>query len=538
MSDESKEFKIIVQTAYEGVAVEEAIGKQRELGEETQRAAGVAAGGGGGAVRQVDFEAIRAQQAESAKFMAATNAEEIADIGKKAIAEEQQLVVATRRAMLEAGIAGDKTELAKLQAELAVRNLTIQTLRTQAMTQVELNALMAQQNALIEAGAAAAVAEAAAKEASLAEKAVEAGRDFIDFKKIREGAHAFHGLEVAMEGGRMSTRTLTMSLQGLYELLIANPVIAVATAIGAVVVAMGLWAKGSAEVREKIIEDIKEISKKNAELAGELEKKAMESNFDSLKESLAGVKTAYDQATRATREYYATEREKGDIETATKRHENEEKERQELAEAHGDPVKEATIKQHWGEEQLKNQQDNEARKAQLAVDEASKNAGNATKAVDENEAEKAKAEHSAHAATAAFEETQTRVAEAAKKVGVKSEQQAELDRLAELRGMSEARRGKTGNEEMYKLELSEKETKRKATESPTYRTEKTWGDSVTGDEAPDEQITRLAAQKKEFEANINRAKGWGDKDNQSMWESELSKATAAETLRKELPILV
>lgn len=529
MASEDSKYKISIQTDYNGASAKEAIADQTKLGEAAERAAQVGAQSGSTGGGDVTAQRIAQRQAAFDKYdasVATADAEEISAEAKKQILLEQQLVVATQQAKLQAAAAGDKIELAQLQAELAVRQVTLATLRTTAMTQAELNEFLAAQNVLITENAAAAAAQATAQAAITGQR--------MGFEEIRAGAHAFHGLESAMEGSRMGVVSLTRSLHGLWELIAANSVVA---AIGGILVALGMWVKRSSEARQKIIEDIGEVSKKNAELAAEIEKRGMEAKFDSLKASIAGVKTAFDEATKATREYYATEREKGDIEATTKRHENEEKERQELEGAHGDPVKEARIKQKWGDIQLKDQQDNEARKAQLNVEEASKNAARAKQAVEDNAAEKAKAESAARADASAFEETKKRVAESAQKVGVKSNEQEDLDRLAALRGMGDASRGVSGNEELYKLELNEAETRRKAAESPTFRTGKTWGDTLKGKEAPDEEITRMAARKKEFEDNIARAKSWGDKDNQAMWESQLSRATAAETLRKELPML-
>jgi len=169
MADADSKFQIHVQTDYSGAGAKEAITDQTKLAEVTEHSAQAGAASGGG-VGGGDAVAQRISQRQAvfdkyAASVASADAAEISDASKKAIAQEQQMIVATRRAQIEAAIAGDPRELAKLRAELAVRQLTLQTLRSEAMTQEELNAFIAEQNVLIEQGAAAAAARAAAEEA-------------------------------------------------------------------------------------------------------------------------------------------------------------------------------------------------------------------------------------------------------------------------------------------------------------------------------------------------------------------------------------
>ena len=119
----------------------------------------------------VNWAALGAQRAEAEKAVAVGAEEVAAAEAKAAIEMEKQLVVATRRAMLEATIAGDGTELQKLRAELAVRQNTIQTLQTEEMTQAQINALLEEQNVLIRQAAEGIAAKAAAEEAEAAAQA-------------------------------------------------------------------------------------------------------------------------------------------------------------------------------------------------------------------------------------------------------------------------------------------------------------------------------------------------------------------------------
>jgi len=159
-SDSDRSFDIHVRTDYDGAAAKEAIADQDKLAEATARTTQTGTQGGGEDVATQRIAARNAAFDRYAASVAAENAEELSAETKKAVAQEQQLIVATRRSMVEAMIAGDKTELAKLQAELGIRQLTIQTLRTEAMTQTEINALLADQNVLMEQAAAAAAAQA------------------------------------------------------------------------------------------------------------------------------------------------------------------------------------------------------------------------------------------------------------------------------------------------------------------------------------------------------------------------------------------
>ena len=132
MADDSKQYDIKITTQYDGSG---AAAARADL-EQT----GASAAGGGASGGKVNYSALAAERAAAEKTMAAASAETLAVETQKTIEQEKQVIVATRRAMLEATIAGDATELAKLRAELAVRQLTIQTLQTESMTQVELNA--------------------------------------------------------------------------------------------------------------------------------------------------------------------------------------------------------------------------------------------------------------------------------------------------------------------------------------------------------------------------------------------------------------
>jgi hypothetical protein len=251
MPNESSEesLSIRISADYDGTGAKQAIDDQNKIVDATNRA--TSGGGDKGAElarqREQSFERYAKEVAKADAAKAAADAVELSAEQQKQVTLERELIVATQRAALEAKTAGDTTELTKLQAELAVRQVTLNTLRTSVMTQAQMNEFLAAQNLLIEEGAVAATEEAAARAAAAG--AAEGWRD------IRAGAHAFHGLEAAMEGSRFSARTLTMSLHGLWELFVANPILRVVTAIGAVTIALGEWVKKSAEARQKVIED-------------------------------------------------------------------------------------------------------------------------------------------------------------------------------------------------------------------------------------------------------------------------------------------
>lgn len=459
MGDDSKTFDLEVRTRYSGEGMEEA---RADALKTNETLAGAGAGGG-----KVDYAKLAAERAAAEKAMAAAGAETLATETAKTIEQEKQVVVATQRAMMEASIAGDKTELAKLQAELAVRQLTIKTLQTQAMTQAEINALLVEQDALITESAAAAAAQVAAQAASA---------ESLGYREVRAAAHAYHGLERAMEGGTMSARTLTMSLRGLYELLIANPWVAVATAIGAVALAFGMWVKKSAEAREKLAEDIDKIIEKNAELEAETAKEAEKSHFEALKADLAKVKSDYEAAIRVATEFFAIEREKGDIELATKRAELESEEQKKLKEANGDPVKEAEIKHAYALQLLEATQKNDQHKADLTLKEAQEKQAAAEKAIAGDQ-QKIEAAQKPSEAVGEYQESLDEL-HAAQKIlkgdseskGVQSAEEKSLSRLKRLRGKQ--REGELWRPdekmELSKLERKEGDLRKKAKEAPTY----------------------------------------------------------------------
>ena len=167
MGDQA-DYKIRVGTEYDGSGMAEArADKERTAAEMASAPA------------QVDFGRLSAESAAAEKAMAGSAAEMATAETAKTMELEKQLVVATKKAMLEAEIAGDVGELAKLRAELAVRQLTIQTLQTTAMSQAEINALLAEQSILIEQAAVATVVKAEADAAA-------AGA--LGFRELREAA--------------------------------------------------------------------------------------------------------------------------------------------------------------------------------------------------------------------------------------------------------------------------------------------------------------------------------------------------------------
>ena len=153
MADTDQNFEIDIRTRYDDSGAKEAIADQERL----------AGAPGGGETRQVDMGAVAAQRLEAERSMAGASAQTLKTVSQQTIELEKQLLIATRRSMLEAAINGDKAGIAKAQSELAVRQLTIQTLQSEEMTQEQINALLAEENALIEQGAVAAEARAAAE---------------------------------------------------------------------------------------------------------------------------------------------------------------------------------------------------------------------------------------------------------------------------------------------------------------------------------------------------------------------------------------
>ena len=160
MADDSKRYDIEVATHYDGKGMEAA---------RADMAQPLPTVGGGAVPRDAGAAAQQAKMsAEAATAMKVTEAETLAIESQKTIELEKQLIVSTRRAALEADIAGDKQGVAKLRAELAIRQLTIQVLQTEEMTQAQINALIAEQTVMIEQSAAAIAARAAAEEAEAA----------------------------------------------------------------------------------------------------------------------------------------------------------------------------------------------------------------------------------------------------------------------------------------------------------------------------------------------------------------------------------
>ena len=160
MADDSKRYDIEVATHYDGKGMDAA---------RADMAQPLPTVGGGAVPRDAGAAAQQAKMsAEAAAAMKVTETETLAIESQKTIELEKQLIVSTRRAALEADIAGDKQGVAKLRAELAIRQLTIQVLQTEEMTQAQINALIAEQTVMIEQSAAAIAARAAAEEAEAA----------------------------------------------------------------------------------------------------------------------------------------------------------------------------------------------------------------------------------------------------------------------------------------------------------------------------------------------------------------------------------
>lgn len=165
----SDSVEIRIATQYDGTGAKQAIDDQARVAESTERTAQAGSGGAGGG--DAAAQGVKAREAAFDSYaakVAAADGTEMAAHQKKAVALEQELITATRRAQIEAAIGGDKTEISKLQSELAARQWTLRTLQQTAMTEKEIVALVAEEDALMRAGAAAAEARAAATEAEAA----------------------------------------------------------------------------------------------------------------------------------------------------------------------------------------------------------------------------------------------------------------------------------------------------------------------------------------------------------------------------------
>ncbi len=84
-----------------------------------------------------------------------------------AIQSEGLAILAAKKALIEANLAGNDAEVQTLKGEIVIRNQTLQEMRAQTMTQAELNALCAEEEALLQANAAAAAEVGAAEEAHI-----------------------------------------------------------------------------------------------------------------------------------------------------------------------------------------------------------------------------------------------------------------------------------------------------------------------------------------------------------------------------------
>jgi len=249
---------------------------------------------------------------------------------------------------------------------------------------------------------------------------------------LRHMAHAAHGVETAMEGGHMSLIRWAMSLKSLFGLLISNPMVQFATAIGVVAIAIGVWIKKSADARDAIEQDLKALEAANERALNKMKADAEQARYDGLKAQIEGVVESYKTWNAASEKQLHLQKEIAQAQLAAYLADSERREMDAVAGAKGDPVKQAEIKGQFEIDRMKAKHATaeeiaKAEEKQLEDRQAQLNA---------KAAELAKTWDAATAqqpAAVALAEHLERMKGTARGAGVKSDQQLEADKLKKLR---------------------------------------------------------------------------------------------------------
>lgn len=294
---------------------------------------------------------------------------------------------------------------------------------------------------------------------------------------LRHVAHAIHGVETAAEGGHMSLIRWAMSLKSLYGLLIANPLTAFATAIGAVAIAIGVWIHKMSEAREAIHEDLKKLEEENAATAKKIAADMEQARFEGLKGEIDEIIKRYDAMNTKAREQLAYMRAMEDAARKVKLAEMDAAEAKEIKGAKGDPVAEAQIHGKYAKQRLGAKQQNETDTAQREYDAAVAEKERRVEEQRELEAKQA-ALDGVTPARAAYEENRRASGRDAKEAGVKSDERHEIEKGEKLREEVEAMLKKhTAVPEkdmlaLLKFTSQEEELRKRAKDSPTFANKK------------------------------------------------------------------
>jgi hypothetical protein len=370
----------------------------------------------------------------------------------------------------------------------------------------------------------------AAAQAAVSEEASTMG-----YHTLREAAHAIHGVETAAEGGHMSILRWIMSLRGLYELLILNPFVRMATAIGVVTIAIGTWIKKSAEAREAIHEDLKKLEEENAATQKKIADDAAQAHFDGLKAELDEIIERFDRLNAAEEKKLALDRAMGDAALGVKLAELDTAEQSALKGAKGDPVKEAQVRESYAKQRLGAKHQNENANAEAAYNAAAREKQRRFDEQNQLEAIQARLEEKTPAREE-YERGLQQTGEAAKKVGLQSKEEKQLEELEKLRKhkaeLDSQGLGMGQNDTLKLLDLSskEEELRKKAQETPEFedREKETAREREAELPAWEENLKK---QKDFVAANPSLANTEDYKTNLEGIEDQLAKAQAAKQFR-------
>jgi hypothetical protein len=345
-------------------------------------------------------------------------------------------------------------------------------LTERVVTEYDGEGMEAAKEGIVETGEAAKETAVELEGMATAQATVSEEASTMGYHTLREAAHAIHGVETAAEGGHMSILRWIMSLRGLYELLVLNSFTAIATAIGTVAIAIGVWMKKQAEAREEISKDLDETVKKNAEAAAEIAKTNLAAGYESFKGELEEIKNRYAAINTEAKELldHQIAMKKATTDLALANLEIEEQKA--LADAHGDPVKEAEARRDFGARKLALRQDASRFEVDAQAQAAKAAVGTNQKGLDEIETKKTEVQNEGNPERSAYDESKAAIENAVKElagVGIKSDQQISLERLRKLQTKDAFNRTLGEEQEMQGLQAHQSEFEADSSTNPTFK---------------------------------------------------------------------
>ena len=294
----------------------------------------------------------------------------------------------------------------------------------------------------------------------------------LGFRTLREAAHAAHGVETAFDGGHMSTRMWINSLRGLYELLIANPWTAALTVFGSVAIAIGTWAKKTAEARAEAAEEFGKIVEAAGNASAEINKAAADLDYEELKSSLDEIKDKYDAIKASADGAYEAQNKLASAETALKLAKSDVAEQDELREAGDDPKKQLFIRQKYAAQRLNIKNEHEADDADRALKKSKDDAQRASEKKEGLEGQRESVEHLPDKSQAEVDRLKRKLEMPSGdlSIGLVSDQNRDLSEMGTL---SEKKNPSLKDQNrLLELQLNEAKIREEGENAPTYNFEK------------------------------------------------------------------